>query len=73
MQDEKKTPVTNSHLIAAAPDLLAALDQIVKWLDESNLSKTPDGGQGAFRYNGTEYSVVRDARVAIARAKGESI
>lgn len=44
----------NAHLIAAAPDLLAALRDIVAWADRAGCSE-------AFQ---------RDARAAIARAEG---
>lgn len=61
----------NARLIAAAPDLLAALESLVKWMDDSGLSSTTPGGVGQFHYEGTEYSVVTDARTAITKAKGE--
>jgi len=46
------------------PELLAALSELVKWCDVSGLSAVPG--------DGTEYSVIRDARAAIAKAKGET-
>ena len=52
----------NAHLIVAA--LLEALSELVKWCDVSGLSAVPG--------DGTEYSVIRDARAAIAKAKGET-
>lgn len=63
--------IANGHLISAAPDLLDALQQLVKWMDESGLAGTPDGGIGPFKYTGTEYSVVTDARAAIEKAEGK--
>ena len=49
-------------------DTREALRNLVKWLDDSNLSRTRGGGVGCFRYEGTEYSVVTDAREALALA-----
>jgi len=63
--------MANARLIAAAPELLVALNALVAWMDASELSKTKPGGVGAFRYEGHEYSVVTQARAAIARATGE--
>lgn len=49
-------------------ELLTALEELVKWLDDSGLSKTEPGGHGALTYEATEYSVVTDARTAIEKA-----
>ncbi|MCP4541718.1 MAG: hypothetical protein GY832_31690 [Chloroflexi bacterium] len=61
----------NARLIAAAPDLLAALTTLVAWMDDSGLSHTQPGGKGVLRYEGTEYNIVTNARAAIAKAEGE--
>lgn len=58
----------NARLIAAAPELLSALSDLLMWLDMNNLSGTKPGGVGPFAYEGTEYSVVTAARDAIAKA-----
>ena len=60
----------NARLIAAAPDLLLTLKDLIGWIDISGLAKTKDGGCGPFAYKGTEYEVVSNARAAIAKAEG---
>ena len=60
-----KSAEANARLIAAAPDLLEALATLVAWLDDSGLSSTKPGGVGVFAYDGTEYSVVTEARAAL--------
>lgn len=60
----------NANLIAAAPDLLEALEGIINAIDCDDLvardeSIGSDSGDHV-------YSVVKTARAAIARAKGES-
>lgn len=61
----------NARLIAAAPDLLGTLANLVERLQQSGLDKTPPGGVGPFAHEGVEYSVIRDARAAIEKATGE--
>lgn len=61
----------NARLIAAAPDLLGTLGNLVEWLQHCGLDKTPPGGVGPFVHEGVEYSVIADARAAIAKATGE--
>lgn len=64
--------LANLRLTAAAPDLLASLQALVKWMDDSGLSHTKAGGSGVLRYEGHEYSVVADARAAITKAQGQA-
>jgi len=52
------------------PELLEALKNLVSWMDDSGLSFTTPAGVGAFRTDPVEYSVVTDARAAIAKAEG---
>jgi hypothetical protein len=56
-----------------ALDCLTALKNLVRWMDISGLAKTKDGGRGVIAYKGTEYSVVTDARRAIAAAEDVKI
>ena len=58
--DENKA---NARLIAAAPELLAALDAIVRQMDQ--------GGQGSTQVFNRDACIQR-ARAAIAKARGES-
>lgn len=59
---------SNARLIVAAPDLLAALAALVKWMDASGQSFTrPVGGDTVFQTKPVEYSVVADARAALAK------
>lgn len=52
----------NAHLIAAAPDLLASLEEIIKCLDEAyGFDKFPD-----------PTSISGRARAAAAKARGET-
>lgn len=64
----------NAALIVRAVNaheaLVSALEAIVKWADDNGLSKTPSGGFGVFRYDGTEYEVYTKARAAIRAARG---
>lgn len=55
-----KQAEANACLIAAAPDLLLALEMLLDW----HLSTVEDDGE--------EYSAVRDARAAIAKATGSA-
>ena len=56
----------NARLIAAAPELLEALESFVRWTERHNLNMADliDG-------NRCECPVVINARAAIAKAKGE--
>jgi hypothetical protein len=56
---------------AIAADLLAALSNLVLWLEASDMHRTPAGGVGPYRRQGTEYQQVTAARAAIRRAKGD--
>ena len=59
------TDFANAHLIAAAPDLLDALEQSTKeWVE---LAMSGDCGN----WDVDQMSVVTNARAAIAKAKGE--
>ena len=49
----------NAHLIAAAPELYAALEKIIEWYDKHHLRNEP-----AFQY-------YHSARAALAKARGE--
>lgn len=68
----------NLELIRSAPEiaqqryeLLAALKALVDWMDISGLSHTKPVGVGTcFETKPGEYSVVKEARAAIARAEG---
>ena len=53
----------NARLIAAAPELLEACEELVKWMDDSGMSRVNTAA------GPSEYSVVRDARAAIAKAR----
>ena len=44
---------------------IPALRNLVKWMDDSGLSKTKPGGVGVFAYEGHEFSVVTEARIAL--------
>lgn len=48
---------SNAALIAAAPELLEALERFIAWVDKQNLEY--------------ESAMVRQAKAAIAKAKGE--
>lgn len=61
----------NAPLVAAAPELYRALNNLVAWLDGCKLSRTPAIGIGPFKTKPVEYSVVTDARYALEEAKGE--
>jgi len=50
-------------------ELLAALKALVKWMDDSGLSHSRPAGVGPFTTQPVEYSVVTDARRAIANAE----
>jgi hypothetical protein len=58
----------NARLITAAPELLTALENLVLWMEKSGLSTTKAGGVGVFAYEGSEYSVVTEAKEAIKKA-----
>lgn len=64
-----ETGLTPRQLADQRADLLAALTALVSWLQKSGLDKTAAGGVGPFAYEGTEYSVITDARAAIERSK----
>lgn len=66
----KPKSIANARLIAAAPELLNALEQLVKWMDDSNLSYTKAISHGPFNVEPVEYSVVTEACAAIAKATG---
>lgn len=68
----QETDEANIRLIEASPEILTALETLVKWMDDSGLSHTKPGGKGVLRYEGHEYSVVTEARAAIKKAKGEA-
>lgn len=53
-------------------EVLKALEELVDWMDESGLSHSKAGGVGPFAYEGAEYSVVTNARAAIANAQTTS-
>ena len=53
-----------------ADSLFEAVKTLVQWMDDSDLSHTPSGGHGPLAYEGTEYSVVTDARRALSKAEG---
>jgi hypothetical protein len=57
-----------AQLFAAAPELMEALINLVEFMEKNGLSKTPSGGVGPFKYNGTEYEQVTKAKEAIAKA-----
>lgn len=58
-QDEcEQRALINAQLIAAAPELLEALERFIAWVDKQNLEY--------------ESAMVRQAKAAIAKAKGES-
>ncbi len=57
----------NKYLIAAAPDLLAALKKALPYLD--NLECPTNGGGEAYRI----CDAINSAREAIAKAKGETV
>ena len=60
------TAEANARLIAAAPDMLTALDAIVAKAHEyGNRSDTPDNAACGF------YDIIEDARAAIAKATGQ--
>jgi len=51
--------------VSSRDALVKALTDLVKWMDDSNLSHVPKGGVHPFTYGGDEYSVVTDARKAL--------
>ncbi len=55
--------LANSHLIAAAPDLLVALDQLADRCEKLNIMYPEDSGMW--------HAMTLEARAAIAKAKGE--
>jgi len=64
----------NAHLIAAAPNLLSALERL-----DADWTKTfPDGPEGSLDYYGIgkmadeTVSIWRDIRAALAKARGQS-
>ena len=61
----------NARLIAAAPELLAALDDLAEMCQQSRkyIVLSDDGGMDA--YNSTAEAILA-ARAAIAKAKGEA-
>lgn len=70
---EHDTIMANARLIAAAPDLLAALEWMVAH-DDTNEGNEPVeslGGQTWSEYNAYWLAGLEQARAAIAKAKGE--
>jgi len=63
VEEEERSPVceANAHLIAAAPDLLEALEELFHLIDDAH------DGERVFTWE-----MQRKARTAIAKAKGES-
>lgn len=67
----------NAHLMAAAPDLLAALEELMEWQNENacrtlaNLRAADDDRCHPFDAGGHVVAIYR-ARAAIAKAKGEA-
>lgn len=55
--------------VNAHDELVEALAALVRWMDESGLSATRPGGVEPFKYEGTEYSVVTDARAILAKVR----
>jgi len=54
-----------------ALSLLAALEELLAWMEENSMTHTPSVGVGVFKTEPVEYSVVTEARNAIKLAKGE--
>lgn len=57
---------TDRDTAALLHGMASALSNLLAWLEDAHLDKTPAGGYGPFAYEGTEYSVVTDARAALA-------
>lgn len=73
--EESRLDTARKHLAIAIVDsaaLVASLEALVEFMDASGLSKTKPGGVGVFAYEGTEYSVVADARKSLKSAEGEA-
>ena len=73
--DDDAPAGANAALIVRAVNahdgLVAALANLVEFLDKSGMSTTTIGGTDPFKYGGFEYSVVTDAREALKLARGE--
>src|SRR4051812_13043639 len=64
--------VANARLIAAAPDLLAALKSAERWLG-GILSETEDGVEAEVRnVHSAAWNAIDSMRAAIAKAEGRS-
>jgi hypothetical protein len=61
----------NTLLIAAAPDLLTALEAFVDYYDQAGITTDHVADDEDSQFDGDEKFNVRQARVAIARARGE--
>ena len=61
----------NARLIAAAPDLLAALETLVEHFEESHAPELESDHQGDGPHGCTYCESIPAARAAIANAKGE--
>lgn len=65
------SPSANAALIAAAPELLEALEEVVKELYELSRDECDDPSVGIFGWNDINERMIPNALKAIAKAKGE--
>lgn len=63
----------NARLIAAAPELLAALDQLLEWAEKAN-SRLNYERDGPLQFGGNPHlnPCFKNVRAAIARATGDT-